>query len=184
VKRLIGKFNSYYDAERLGNYENELLLKPLSFTIDEKLSSLIIPHSNVVDYGGNMGEHFYSVITPVKSWTVVETPMKVKAGKETELLKFTTEIPKDADVVLCSGALQYVPDWRVSLIQLLQTGAKLFIFQRMAFGRKEKITLQKSWLSENGGSGGIKDRLIFYPHTTIPKGEFMQYIDGVNYIIR
>lgn len=118
MKRLIGNFKSFEDASKLCSYENELLLKPLSFTIDEKLSSLIIPHSNVVDYGGSMGEHFYSVITPVKSWTVVETPMKVKAGKETELLKFTTGIPKDADIVLCSGVLQYVPDWRFQSTRL------------------------------------------------------------------
>lgn len=181
MKRLIGNF-TYEQALGMCSYENELLLKPLQFNLDEKLSALIIPNSVVVDYGGNLGEHYHSCLTPVKEWIVVETQMKATAGKEIGKLKFTTEIPKDADIVLCSGVLQYVPNWRKSLIQLLQTGAKLFIFRRMVFG-KEKTQLQKSWLSENGGSGGIKDRLIFYPHTTIPKREFKQMVKGVNYVI-
>ena len=184
MKRLIGNF-TYKQALDMCSYENELLVKPLQKVYDAKLNSLIEGEDlTVVDYGGDLGSHYYSILKQrnIKEWIVVETPMKVKEGKETEVLKFTTEIPKDADIVLCSGVLQYVPDWRKSLIQLLQTGAKLFIFRRMVFG-KEKTQLQKSWLSENGGSGGIKDRLIFYPHTTIPKREFKQMIKGVNYVI-
>ena len=187
MKRLIGNFKSFEEASKLCTYENELLVKSLQKIYDAKLNDLIEGKDlTVIDFGGDLGSHYYSIYKRgyIKNWIVVETPMKVKAGKETETLKFTTEIPKNADIVLVSGSLQFVPNWRLTLVELLQTGAKLFIFRRMAFGWKEKITLQKSWLSENGGSGGIKDRLIFYPHTTIPKREFMDFIKGVNYIIQ
>lgn len=190
MKRLIGNFKSFEEASKLCTYENELLLKPSVPKYDERLSKLIQGGDlTVIDLGGDLGSHYYSTMksTYIKEWIVVETQMKVDYAKRFNTcskLKFTTEIPKNADVVLCSGVLQYVPDWRKSLIQLLQTGAELFIFRRMVFGRREKFQIQKSWLSENGGGGGIKDRLIFYPHTTIPKTEFMDYIKGVNYTIQ
>jgi putative methyltransferase (TIGR04325 family) len=196
MKRLISNFNSFEDAAKLCTYENNLICKRVSDNARKTPTDFRLveytDNKTVIDFGGGCGQHYYSTFVETKQghfsyaklWTVVETPEMVKHAKETETLKFTTEIPKDADVVLCSGALQYAPNWRKTLVQLLQTGAKLFIFRRMAFGWKEKITLQKSWLSENGGSCGIKDRLIFYPHTTIPKREFMDFIRGVNYIIQ
>lgn len=183
MKRLIGHFN-VKEAFDICDYENKLLIKPYIGSYDREIK-LEGENLTIIDFGGSFGNLFYSVVNKesIKEWVVVETPIKVNAATQTDKLKFTTKIPESADIVFCNGVLQYLPNWRKTLIELLQTGASLFVFRRMSFGR-EVTRIQKSWLSENGDNGGIKDRLIFYPHTTIPKREFLQYLKGVRYIIQ
>ena len=178
MKRLIGNF-TYEQASEICSYENELLLnrtnKPAYYP---KVEKLLRDDISVLDYGGSSGGIYHSVKDrlKIKKWTVIETPMKLQEGDG--ILEFKDKIEGDYDIVIASGVLQYVTNWRKSLIELLSVGAELYIFARMSFG-KERTYLQKSWLSENGVTNK-KDRLIFYPHTKIPKREFMEYIKGVN----
>lgn len=190
MRRLIGNF-TFEQASEICSYENSFLLDTIISDYPghyAKIERLLWDNIKVLDYGGGTGGIYHSVKNKIKivRWTVVDTEMMCSKCKKFEdgILEFKTKIEGDYDVVIASGVLQYVPNWRKSLIQLLGVGAELYIFARMSLGRKQKTVLQKSWLSENGlGNYNVKDRLIYYPHTIIPKREFYQLIRGTNYVL-
>lgn len=190
MKRLLGNF-TFEQASEICSYENSFLLetiisdKPAYYP---KIEKLLKDNIRVLDYGGGTGGIYHSVKNKIKivRWTVVDTEMMCGKCKRFEdgILEFKTKIEGDYDVIIASGVLQFVPNWRKSLIQLFGVGAELYIFARMSLGRKQKTVLQKSWLSENGlGNYKVKDRLIYYPHTIIPRREFKQMIEGINYAL-
>jgi len=190
MRRLIGTF-TFEQASEICSYENSFLLDTIisdKSAYYPKIEKLLKDNIKVLDYGGGTGGIYQAVKNKIKilKWSVVDTEMMCEKCKKFEdgILNFQTEITGDYDIVIASGALQYVSNWRKSLVQLLGVGADLYIFARMSFGRKQKTVLQKSWLSENGlGNYKVKDRLIYYPHTIIPKREFYQLIGGTNYVL-
>jgi putative methyltransferase (TIGR04325 family) len=101
------------------------------------LSQIFNQSSNkltVFDFGGNVGNHFYSYSTILKypdglNWTVCDLPEITKAGQKLAQdlnsslsLSFTTEFieANGKNIFIASGSLQYVDSPSVSLSLLLR----------------------------------------------------------------
>ena len=126
------------------NLKKNLPLKKLSTNIASYdypvlfwLSQIFNQSSNkltVFDFGGNVGNHFYSYSTILKypdglNWTVCDVPAIAKAGEKLAQdlnsslsLSFTTEFieANGKNIFIASGSLQYVDSLACLLACLLR----------------------------------------------------------------
>lgn len=111
-------------------------------------------HINILDFGGALGSEYwknrsflYKFGTEF-TWNVVEQDSYVKLGKEevsNEELKFYNNINqlKDKiDLVILSGILQYLPDYKSILSQLLDLDAEFILIERQIVSDKSRICVQ------------------------------------------
>lgn len=113
-----------YDNPENSNLYSYLLeyTKISDFAALFHLSRLVGPGSRIFDFGGNTGVLFYSYqrrwpLPQGARWVVCDVPAVIRAGEEyasthpSEGLSFTTRFrdAAGADLLFCSGALQYVP---------------------------------------------------------------------------
>ena len=146
---------------------------------------------SVLDFGGNLGGHYFSMKDAVGNdltlnWAVVETPAMAQAGKQFENseLKFFDNIP-DAqkhlgavDLVYTSGTLQCVDKPYAYLQLLMDIDARFLFFNRLGLNRSNRdvVTIHHSKLSWNGPYGlppGVEDQIIKYPFSFISEEKFM-----------
>lgn len=109
---------------------------------------------NVLDFGGALGSHYFQnkeFLKPIKikKWTVVEQEHYVNAGNEKiadGVLNFVNSIDKvkDANVLILSSVLQYLPDPYEWLEKLINKGTDYIIIDRTAFSleNRDRLTLQ------------------------------------------
>lgn len=150
---------------------------------------------SVIDIGGACGSHFYRAVrffgrnTPIQ-WHVVETPAMVRTA---EIYGFSEEIhfysslddashdTSPADLVLCSGALQYLPDPERSLRQLLAHVGRFLCIARVPVATTQDLFFctQTTRLSANGPGllpSGFTDRNITYPMAIIPASTIESFL--------
>ena len=108
---------------------------------------------NVLDFGGSLGSHYFQnkdFLKPIKinNWTVVEQPHYVKVGNEQiadGILNFKNSIDEvqDADILILSSVLQYLPNPYEFAEKFANTGIKYILIDRTPFALKEeKLTIQ------------------------------------------
>lgn len=109
---------------------------------------------NVLDFGGALGSHYFQnkeFLKPVKikSWTVVEQPHYTEAGNKQiadKILNFKNSIDEvqDANVLLLSSVLQYLPDPYNWIEKFVQKGIKYIIIDRTAFSseNRDRLTVE------------------------------------------
>lgn len=109
----------------------------------------------VLDFGGALGSHYFQnkdFLHPIKieKWTVVEQKRYVDAGNEKiadGVLDFAYSINdvRDANVLIMSGVLQYLPDPYNWLEKLVDLQIPFIIMDRTAFSaeNRDRLTLQK-----------------------------------------
>jgi putative methyltransferase (TIGR04325 family) len=144
----------------------------------------------VLDFGGSFAFHYRiarlaSPHIPLR-WAIVETKQLVERAVPlaTDELRFFPDIKSATswlgatDLVFSSGVVQYLPDTEDAITRLVEIGAPVMVWNRMAFCEAERHTEdQKSLLSENGPGPlppGFVDREVFFSVTRIPKSEFMK----------
>ncbi len=153
----------------------------------------------VLDFGGACGAHYFELkkLLPTSlklEWLVVETPAMVKAAKKNNLgndeLSFYKDLNSlphsDIDFIFSSGTLQSVPSPFLFLDNLIKIGSPYIFVNRMMFtsNQEQYVTVQTSKLSENGPGGlpdGYMDKLVRYPHTTIPLSKFKEVMRQAGY---
>ena len=149
---------------------------------------------SVLDYGGACGYHYFVANTCLSSrfkfqWSVVETPSMVQNARPmgTDELSFFQSLQEvldkniEADLIFTSSALQYTVSPLSSLRDLTELGAKYIYITRTPFldEGEQIITIQRSMLSHNGPGPlprGIKDNIVQYPVTYVPRKAVEQII--------
>lgn len=109
---------------------------------------------NVLDFGGALGSHYFQnkeFLHPLKieKWTIVEQAHYVDLGKEKvadDILNFAHTIDEvnDANVMVVSSVIQYLPEPYVWLEKLINKGIEYVIIDRTAFSteNRDRLTLQ------------------------------------------
>ena len=194
-------------ADKTINYEKILKDKPylikssnvfLLNAIQLHLLENCKKNITILDFGGACGAHYFETVNLFNNnynvkWIVVETSEMVKSAKnhgiEDGNLVFIDNMEKInefIDLIYCSGALQYVSNWKLFLNNLIDIKAKYILFNRMMFNENDRtfITIQKSKLFDNGPGlmpNNYVNKDIYYPHTTISKNEFMNTMTEKDY---
>jgi putative methyltransferase (TIGR04325 family) len=109
----------------------------------------------VIDFGGNFGGHISTFLKIARdasySWTVIEIPTIVEEGRKRippgAPLRYETEIeraPASPDLIVASGALQYLPAPYEMLIRFANVNPRLVFLDRVPFvdGKEDFLTLQ------------------------------------------
>ncbi|MBW4605135.1 MAG: methyltransferase, TIGR04325 family [Calothrix sp. FI2-JRJ7] len=144
------------------------------------LSSIINQgNTNIFDFGGNVGVHYYSYTKYLSNttlkWTVCDLPEIIKAGKRIvekraiKDLEFTSEFAdiKSKDIMIAAGVIQYIEN----LAKKLSTTYKpqhLLINRVPLYDGEQFVTLQ------NGGK-------VFYPQYIFNKTEFIDGLINIGY---
>jgi putative methyltransferase (TIGR04325 family) len=205
-------FNNYSAALALASksaYENEAIIEVVLHKTKSILANHAYQHNvndlnlavalqniyhtgkqpiEVLDFGGACGLHYFTVrrLLPKScrlSWTVIETPAMVEAGKTlaNDELQFFSDLAavqgQHFDVVHSSGTLQCVPDPIATLEALTAFKAPCMVLNRVGIhaGKNDLITLHRSKLSWNGAGGlpeGIHDRELSYPFQFVAANKF------------
>lgn len=153
--------------------------------------------TTVVDIGGGCGAHFYEALKLLPSagfrWFVVETDEMCTAAASSgppAALHFSSSLEESLrraaaiDLVLCSGALQYVPDAAGALTAALRSQPRYMLFSRVPVGANQRTfyTVQRTRLSGNG-PGPLPDHIsdidIEYPMAVFSEPELRTSF-GVN----
>jgi len=152
----------------------------------------------VLDFGGACGFHYLAAMPtgiPIR-WAIVESNAMVFAAKsfETEKFKFFTEIDVamswlgGIDLLHSFGALQYVPEPRNTLRDLISLKPPTILWSRLALSdAQEERTLQTSMLSANGPGAlpaGFEDARVTYPITRFPERDFVRAHEGYRLVAR
>ena len=110
---------------------------------------------NIVDFGGALGSHYFQnkeFLKPVKikNWTVVEQKHYIDVGNEKVadgILNFKSSIDEiqDANTLILSGVLQYLPDPWEWIDKFIKKEYKYILIDRTAFSTegRNRLTLQK-----------------------------------------
>ena len=142
---------------------------------------------SVLDFGGACGAqffHFKKILPHCKfNWVVVETSAMCKADE----LSFYDDIEVAAskmekiDLLLSSSTLMYLENSLLMLKKITSLKAQYIFLTRLSLtkGINDIITVQESWLSENGNGKlpeTFKDRVIKYPHTNVNERNFKEIL--------
>jgi putative methyltransferase (TIGR04325 family) len=146
------------------------------------LKDLLREGSQVFDYGGNIGTHFYGYETRLTypqqlTWVVCELPEIVKAGQalaqeqQRPELHFTTEFAKaeGVDIFMTSGTVQYIEQSIIEQLAGLTVKPQHLFFNRMPLCEGESfVSLQ------NGG-------LVSYPLQVRNRQAFVDSLCALGY---
>ena len=165
-----------------------------AYSLFSLLSSISNGKIKVLDFGGACGSHYFAAraFLPAScklKWVVVETPAMaaMASALATQELSFSSDPGaaaaslQNVDLLLTSGALQFVSCPEKVLKQLVSIGATRILFSRLGLteGTGDVITVHESWLSANGPGPmpeGIQDRKVRYPITFMRKSRFDQIL--------
>jgi putative methyltransferase (TIGR04325 family) len=149
---------------------------------------------HVIDFGGGCGVHYFLAQAQLGHrvdlrWHVVENPTMatMAASLEDGHVKFYDNLGEAradlgrVDLVLSSGALQYVAQPYASLQQLTACGASSLFLTRIGLSTesREFVTLQTSHLRDNGPGPmpvSLPDGVVSYPVTLARKDIFEDII--------
>ncbi len=144
------------------------------------LSQIVKPNSQVFDFGGNVGVHFYAyqkyfAFPQDMRWQVCEVAEIVKIGdaiahkRGIKNLSFTSEFADicGKDIFLASGSIQYVQNLAQDLLKINQP-QHLLINRLPLYDGPQFVTLQ------NGGQ-------VFYPQYVFNKAKFISDLQEIGY---
>jgi len=173
----------YQEMLEQNNWENsKRIIASYDYPVLFWLKSLFEQgYTNIFDFGGNVGVHFYTYSKYIKypealQWKVCEVPAIAKSGNEiaekrcVKNLKFTIDFKdiKEQEIFISSGAIQYIGN----LSEILSTTykPKHLLINRLPLydNGKQFVTLQ------NGGK-------VFYPQFVFNKTEFIEGFNQIGY---
>ena len=185
-----------YRFHKLKNFLNEggnLLCNPgmpnLLLTINFFYKNFDIKCPALIDFGGASGESllmlekiFGTEIT--KKSYIIETPKHVAESKNwvfVSKINFSSDISnilknKNLSIFYSTGTIQYLEDPFQIISEVAESSIKIASFTRNNFALKNKIYVQKSYLSENGYGNHLKeykDIPFYYPNRSIIKKELV-----------
>tara|TARA_Y100000592_G_scaffold18799_1_gene28752 strand:- start:8419 stop:9117 length:699 start_codon:yes stop_codon:yes gene_type:complete len=144
-------FQAWVDKQsnRIKNLDKELYLikRRNSFFID--LLKKYNKAPSVLDFGGSLGTSFFSVSNLVNKYYIVETEKIVKAGNNlgVDNLTFFNSISNtpQVDIVYIRTSLQYSPDWRKTLEELLAKKPRQVILSHLSAGDIDTFLTIQNW---------------------------------------
>lgn len=154
----------------------------------------------VVDFGGACGAQYFLARACFGSqmrlkWAVVETPEMVRRGKELAdgQLQFYDDVSTASaemgriDLIMSSGALQYVPEPYATLTTVLDAGASRILLTRMPLTTTdgELVGVHVTKISHNGpgAAPGGPDGVARYP-VTAPSKQRVEQMLAHRYAVR
>ncbi|MDQ6674580.1 MAG: TIGR04325 family methyltransferase [Chloroflexota bacterium] len=146
------------------------------------LERILVRSARVFDFGGNVGVHYfayapYLAYPPDLSWVVCELPNIVRDGERIALerqahqLTFTTRFgdAEAADVLIASGALQYVEQSLEEMLGALRCQPRHLLLNKLPLYDGEPfVTLQ------NGGP-------VFAPQHVFNRAELLGALQNLGY---
>ncbi len=170
-----------YDDEALADsYARDLdeTIRQYDYPVLFWMQKLLTDGTNVFDFGGNVGTHYfqyrgYLQLTDTVTWTVLDLPEIVKAGKHRhseQNLFFTDDVNqvRQADILLASGVVQYIEDFSTFVSTLNFQPPHLLINRLPLYDGERFVTLQ------NGGN-------VFYPQYVFNRARFIRSIEDIGY---
>lgn len=155
---------------------------PVMFWLERELAARGDRWTHLLDAGGHVGTKYRAFsrlmnLSKVK-WEVYELPPMVKAGAEMakrdglqEKLSFSSDVAKTgkADILLCSGLLQYLDEPFPKFVSRLPARPDVIIMNKVALRDGKTIfSLQR------GGPA-------YLPYQIRERGEFMHDLDTLGY---
>lgn len=139
------------NGEAIFERDSKLSDIPLySFTMLSALLKVAIDNNNqlnILDFGGSLGSHYFQnkeILKPIQitNWTVVEQPHYVKIGNEKvadDILNFKNNIEdvQNANVLILSNVLQYLPRPYEWMEKFVNTNIKYILIDRTPFAKKD-----------------------------------------------
>ena len=107
--------------------------------------------ADVLDYGGGLGSVYFRMcrIVPdnIRSWHVVELAAVCARGRQLQdgTLRFSTELPARADVVLLAGVLQYLNHPYAAISEILGLRPHIVVLDRTPVGARARHMVQRTW---------------------------------------
>jgi putative methyltransferase (TIGR04325 family) len=165
------------------NWENSgNMIRGCDYPVLFWLKSILNEKTNrVIDFGGNIGIHYYSYAKFLKypenlEWTICEMPEITRRGRElaesrsAKHLFFTTDFSdtNQKDIFIASGSVQYVEDLAEQLSMCEHKPRHLLINRLPLYDGEKFVTLQ------NGGK-------VFYPQYVFNKTEFFEKLRQIGY---
>lgn len=137
-------------TRRLRRRERDALISARAHRI--LAAMLLVDSSRVLDFGGSLGTHYFSVrrfLPGTVSWWTVELPQTAELGSRyfaSHDLHFTSDLSlvPTPTVVLASSSVQYCCDPHAQLRLLSQTGASALILDRLPLlpAESDRLTIQ------------------------------------------
>ncbi|MFQ4140814.1 TIGR04325 family methyltransferase [Chlorogloeopsis sp. ULAP02] len=172
----------YQEMLEHGNWESSgRMIASYDYPVLFWLKSIINhENTNIFDFGGNVGIHFYTYSKYIKypetlKWTVCDLPEIIRVGKQIaekrhiNSLFFTSnfEDANNKDIFIASGSIQYVENLATQ-ISKIRKPKHLLINRLPIYNGRLFVTLQ------NGGK-------VFYPQYVFNKTEFIEAITSIGY---
>lgn len=163
-------------AQKIADYEYPIFLWLLKIFSEMNKNNEI----KIFDFGGRFGGHYFRFAPFARdykfSWRVCEVDKMALLGKarfETEQLKFTSsfEDVNHSDILISSGAIQYVEDLSLSVsLSALKSKPKYVLLARIPMQDhvKKFVTLQNH-------------RIAFIPQYVFNKTDFLKEMDSIGY---
>jgi putative methyltransferase (TIGR04325 family) len=156
--------------------------RPQISKIDSALKEILKERSHVLDFGGGLGSTFLNNRELIQSlhchYMIVEQLNFVTEGQKLadkyKLPIFFIENLSDLeeeklDVVILSSVLQYLPSWKITLLEIAHLLPKYILVDRTPISRNES----KIYVQNNGNYYGEK---LNYPCWKINKNELVELL--------
>jgi putative methyltransferase (TIGR04325 family) len=158
--------------------------KPKNSKIDSILREILEDHSHVLDFGGGLGSTFLNNRELIQSlhcnYSIIEQSNFVTEGQKL-VIKYKLPITflknlrdleeKKLDVVILSSVLQYLPSWKITLLEIVQLLPKYILIDRTPITRSEsQIFVQNN--------GSYYSEILNYPCWKINKKELVDNLPG------
>jgi putative methyltransferase (TIGR04325 family) len=168
--------------ENFAEYERDgtsFLSRPKRDTLRYLLEDLLVVGSRVIDFGGSLGgtylanREFFKKINVC--WTIIEQENFVRAGKKLSAefklplrfeLNATNDLLQDVDVLILSGVLQYIEDYKEKIGELIVLKPKYVVIDRTPVESGES----QIFVQENPGYYTPK---VSYPARNINRQELL-----------
>jgi len=161
---------------------------PEKYTLRSQIKSLLSSDSVIIDFGGGLGGTFVNNQDLFTSdWNgdyyVVEQTVFCEEGSKISKMfnlpvRFVDDLSQISDkphILIFSGVLQYIPDWRQVVSIALQKKPPFIVIDRQPLTNAET----QIYVQENDGYYESK---VSYPSRIINKSEFLSVFDNYEVI--
>jgi putative methyltransferase (TIGR04325 family) len=137
----------------------------------------------IIDFGGNVGVHYYAYSRYLNyptnlEWTICDVPEIITVGREVAVSRSTTQLVFTSDldsfnakdIFIAAGSIQYVENIAATLERQSQKPRHLLINRLPLYDGERFVTLQ------NGGE-------VFYPQFVFNQSDFIDSIEQIGYEI-
>lgn len=179
-----GAFNSSRwvknESKRIRDRQEEVI-KEHSFLVSV-LKDYRGDWNSILDFGGSLGTALYALDSEFStrefSYSVLETPevcekgRKIHVKKSAEFLDSLDKIKNKIDIIYLRTSLQYVKDWKRTLLALCDLAPSLMVFDHLTAGKVSTNRLVQNYYGSK------------IPYWIISADELINVLSGAGYECR